>query len=202
MAVLGSFFLAVLSAAATPSPAISQESLKDREIDHLIRDLGSEDVAVRERADRELRKLGKTAQKALEVAAASDDAEVKRRAKAILEWLKVLKVDDQGRVLVERDDKGWNVEYTHDQSGYVIKKEWFNPEDRKESSIRCYVLEAETGRLVQEMDTAGRRKLITYAPDGKVLTTDVAEGFEEEADQIRKMSPPRKPPSNTPPAEK
>src|SRR5262245_40308561 len=52
----------------------------------LVRDLGSPAFAVREKASRELWKLGPDAKAALEAAASgSDDAEVRQRAAAILE---------------------------------------------------------------------------------------------------------------------
>ena len=53
--------------------------------DELARDLGSPVYSVRERASKELWKLGAAARPALEAAAKSGDAEVSRRAADILE---------------------------------------------------------------------------------------------------------------------
>lgn len=57
----------------------------DERIDRLIRDLGSDDFETREKATAELKKIGKPAVPALRKAAESDDAEVKLRAKKLLE---------------------------------------------------------------------------------------------------------------------
>jgi hypothetical protein len=53
-------------------------------IDELIRKLGSEDFAEREKATEELRRIGKPAEEALRKAAESDDPEVRTRAQALL----------------------------------------------------------------------------------------------------------------------
>ncbi len=174
------------------APVPSEQSER---IDSLIRTLGSDDVAAREKSDRELRQLGKAAQNALERAAASEDPEVSRRAKAILDWLKVLRVDSQGRVLVERDDKGWNVEYTRDESGNVIKKTWVNPFDPRDILARTYIYNLATGRMTEERDAVGRSKVFQHGPDAKVTSTQTAEGFVEEPAQVLRMLPPKKPAS-------
>jgi YD repeat-containing protein len=181
---------------AAPASGDGEQS---KRVDTLVRDLGSEEAATREKADRELRKIGRPAENALGRAAESQDAEVSRRAKAILDWLRVHKLDDQGRVLVERDPKGWNVEYSRDQRGNVLKKTWVNPLDQKAEYVRCYVYETRDHRLIQEMDAAGRRKAISYRPNGEVGETHVEEGFLEEVDQVAKMPAPKKP---SPPTEK
>jgi hypothetical protein len=64
-----------------------QDEETTKKIDALIRDLGAEDFETREKASAELRKIGKPAVPALRKAAESEDAEVKMRAKAILEEL-------------------------------------------------------------------------------------------------------------------
>lgn len=56
-------------------------------IEQLIRELGSEEFAVRERASEELRKIGKPAEEALRKAAESGDPEVRTRARSILDDL-------------------------------------------------------------------------------------------------------------------
>ena len=182
--------IAFLVTAGQPPLATSQDDSQAKRAQELVLELGSDDIAVREKAARELRKIGKPAVTALTKAQESSDPEVKRRAKEILDGLRVLKLDDQGRVLVERDDKGWNVEYTRDEFGYVIKKCWVNPDNRKEILVRTYMVESDTGRLVQETDAVGRRKLIHYRGDGTVAKTQLTDGFVEEADQVDKMLPP------------
>lgn len=64
--------------------ALSQDAAK---IEDWIKQLGSEEYAVREKASEELRKTGKPAEEALRKAAESDDPEIRTRAKAILEDL-------------------------------------------------------------------------------------------------------------------
>src|SRR5258707_1224931 len=93
------FYAAVAFGQATSRNGDAQA----KNAEEFVQNLGSDDPAVRERADRELRKLGKAAEEALQRAAESSDPEVKKRAQSILDWLRVLKVDDQGRVLVKRD---------------------------------------------------------------------------------------------------
>jgi hypothetical protein len=56
-------------------------------IEDLIKQLGSEEFAAREKASEELRKIGKPAEEALKKAAGSEDPEVRARAKSILEDL-------------------------------------------------------------------------------------------------------------------
>jgi YD repeat-containing protein len=160
------------------------------DIEALVHDLGSDDPAIRDQADHKLRKIGKGAEGALRRAAESSDVEVMRRARAILDWLRVLKLDERGRVIVERDPKGWNVEYSRDEAGNVIKKAWVNPNDAKPEYVRLYLFESPANRLVQEADAAGRRKEISYGPGGVVKSTCVEEGFVEESDLIAKMPPP------------
>ena len=59
-----------------------------KNIDRLIRQLGAEEFAVREKATEELRKIGKPAEEALrKTADKSDDPEVRERARTILEGL-------------------------------------------------------------------------------------------------------------------
>lgn len=54
----------------------------------LVRQLGDEDFSVREKASKELVRLGAVAARALEEASRSDDAEVRRRARSCLKQLK------------------------------------------------------------------------------------------------------------------
>jgi hypothetical protein len=56
-------------------------------IDELVRKLGAEDFAEREKAGEELRRLGKPAEEALRKAAESEDPEVRRRARGLLDEL-------------------------------------------------------------------------------------------------------------------
>ncbi len=73
-------FVAVASAADPPKPT---EAKPDP--DKLVRDLGSAVFAERDKASRELWKLGRVARPAIERAANSDDPEVAKRAADILE---------------------------------------------------------------------------------------------------------------------
>jgi tetratricopeptide (TPR) repeat protein len=78
--VAGFMFLAIghaVLAAQPPNPA-------EFNVEQLIRDLGNNNYAVRERADAALRKLGAAAIAVLEKALETDDAEVRMRLKAIL----------------------------------------------------------------------------------------------------------------------
>jgi hypothetical protein len=65
--------------------APQQEEELSRKIQKLVQDLGSEDFETREKAATELKKIGKAAADALKKAAESDDAEIRLRAKRILE---------------------------------------------------------------------------------------------------------------------
>jgi hypothetical protein len=67
--------------------AAAQDGDADRKIEALIRQLGAEEYAAREKATEELRKIGKPAEEALRRAAESDDAEVQSRARALLKDL-------------------------------------------------------------------------------------------------------------------
>ncbi len=58
-----------------------------QEADDLVRKLGSEDYAEREKATEELRRKGKDAEEALRKGQASEDPEVRSRSKALLEEL-------------------------------------------------------------------------------------------------------------------
>jgi len=58
-----------------------------KKIDELIRQLGSEEFAVREKATEELKKIGKPAEEALKKALAADDPEVRERVRAVLDAL-------------------------------------------------------------------------------------------------------------------
>jgi YD repeat-containing protein len=178
--------------AGTAPGVVPQDAEPGEKVAQLIRELASDDVSVREKASDALLKLGKAAEPALRKAAESSDPEVKTRAQTILDKLKVLKLDDQGRVLVERDAKGWNVEYTRDDLGNVIKKAWVNPHDGRATYVRSYTYEVATGRVVEETDAAGRRKRLQYGDDGKIAFAQVPEGFLEEADQVAAMPPPSK----------
>lgn len=68
---------------------LSAASLQDdtaRKIDDLIRQLGSDEFSVREKASEELKKIGKPAEEALRKAAeTTDDPEVRERARGVLE---------------------------------------------------------------------------------------------------------------------
>jgi hypothetical protein len=187
--------LALSAPQAAPAPPDGEQAKK---VEALVRDLGSDDAATRDKADRKLRKIGKPAEDALRRASESADPEVKSRARAILEWLKVLKLDEQGRVQVERDDKGWHVEYSRDPERFVIKKSWVNPFDGRAEYVRSYVYEARDRRLVIETDAGGCYKRTNYAPSGAVTATQVDEGFVEERDQVAKMPSPKKPELDAP----
>lgn len=56
-----------------------------RKIDELVRQLGAEEFAVREKATEELKRIGKPAEEALRKALAGDDPEVRERARAVLD---------------------------------------------------------------------------------------------------------------------
>ncbi len=101
---------------------------------------------------------------------------------------KILKRDDQGRVLVEIDVRGWEVQYTRDEAGRVIRKDWIHPRERNNTWVRCWTYEAETGRVIEEIDIVGHKKSLRYGEDGKVAEILVPEGFIEEAQQHRLMS--------------
>jgi hypothetical protein len=65
--------------------AVAQDDPAGR-LDELVRQLGADDFAVREKASEELRKIGKPAEEALRQAAESNkDPEVRERARALLE---------------------------------------------------------------------------------------------------------------------
>jgi YD repeat-containing protein len=174
------------------SQHLTQEDEPSKRIEELIWQLGSDDVSIREKASQALLKIGKPAEIALRKAAESQDPEVKSRAKTILEKNKVLRVDEQGRVLAERDDKGWNVEYTRDDRGNAIKKAWVNPHDGKVTYVRLYTYEVATGRIVEEVDPGGRKRLSQYDRNGNVEKMLGPEGFLEEADQVAAMPSPSK----------
>lgn len=181
------------------APAVSQADDQAKRIAELVGQLGSEEVAVREKASGELLKIGKPAVEALRKATESQDVEVKARARILLDKIKVLKVDDQGRVLVERTDGGWNLEYRRDEFGNVIQKTWVNPHDPKETLVRLFSYEIKSGRLVEEVDHAGRKKRIHYGEDGKIERTLVEDGFTTEAEQVSRMLPPSKKEPGSPP---
>ncbi|HYF01522.1 MAG TPA: PDZ domain-containing protein [Planctomycetota bacterium] len=102
-------------------------------IEQLVKELGSETYAAREKADQELRKLGADAVPALKQAAADPDPERARRARAILEQLEKkpsrpapkveatsrslkLSIGPDGKVeavVVEKDAAGKSVEKTY-----------------------------------------------------------------------------------------
>lgn len=74
-------------------------------LDSLIRDLGSDDVEVRERASAELRRRGPESRSALERARRSADAEIAARAREILESRVSLELDlDFEPVLTSLDE--------------------------------------------------------------------------------------------------
>ena len=75
-----------LIAALLLSAATVQDDPAKR-IDELIRQLGSDEFAVREKATEELRKIGKPAEEALRKALAADDPEVRERVRAVLDAL-------------------------------------------------------------------------------------------------------------------
>jgi RNA polymerase sigma factor (sigma-70 family) len=76
-----------LPAEALPkAPPTSPE--RQKQIEKLITDLGSDDFDKREAAQKELEKFGEEAMAALEKAAAGDDAETKKRAQTLLEPLR------------------------------------------------------------------------------------------------------------------
>ncbi len=101
---------------------------------------------------------------------------------------KILKRDGQGRVLVEIDVRGWEVQYTRDEAGRVVRKDWVHPRDRNTTWTRCWTYEAGTGRPIEEFDIVGNKKCLCYGMDGKLAETVAPEGFIEEAQQHRLMS--------------
>jgi tetratricopeptide (TPR) repeat protein len=68
------------TSSAAPVPVITQE-----QIDRWVRELGDENFEVREKASEELWKVGERAEKAVEKALTSTDAEVRRRAQELLD---------------------------------------------------------------------------------------------------------------------
>src|SRR5689334_24669956 len=71
----------LLAVAAAPAAELDK---KAREIDRYVKQLGDPEFKVREEADRQLRALGEPALDALAKAARSADAEVAKRAGAIV----------------------------------------------------------------------------------------------------------------------
>lgn len=69
------------------APAAAQDEGAAARIEALVRQLGAEEYAVREKATEELRRIGKPAEEALRKAAESDDAEVQSRARSLLREL-------------------------------------------------------------------------------------------------------------------
>jgi YD repeat-containing protein len=116
--------------------ASSQEEDQARRIETLIRQVGSDDVAEREKATEELRKIGKPAVSALQKAAESKDPEVAVRARALVAELAVLKRDEKGRVIVQLERDGWEVHQRWDEFGNLIEKRWEHPNDRKNHWVR------------------------------------------------------------------
>jgi YD repeat-containing protein len=167
-----------------------QEALEAK-VAKLVGELGADEVAVREKAAGELQRIGKPALAALGKALESKDPEIRVRAAMLIGKIRTLNVDAQGRTLVERDDKGWNVEYTRDEAGNVTKKAWVNPEDRSDQAVRLYSYNPKH-RLTQEVDPAGRMKEILLGEDGEAAQTHRGQGFLEEGDQVRRMAPPRR----------
>jgi hypothetical protein len=74
---------------AHPGHLGAQDTRDELRVARLVTDLGSDQYAVRETADEELAKLGPIARKQLLEAAGSDDAEVRLRAKDLLEQIAV-----------------------------------------------------------------------------------------------------------------
>lgn len=56
-----------------------------KKVDQLIKQLGSDEFSVREKATEELKKIGKPAEEALKLALKSDDPEVRERARGVLD---------------------------------------------------------------------------------------------------------------------
>jgi hypothetical protein len=67
--------------------ASAQDGDAARTIEALVRQLGADDYAAREKATQELRNIGRPAEEALRKAAQSDDAEIQSRARALLRAL-------------------------------------------------------------------------------------------------------------------
>jgi hypothetical protein len=84
----------MLTALVLAAVALAQDPAR---IDELVKKLGSEDFAEREKAAAELRGIGKPAEEALRKAAESEDPEVKRRARGLLDELAGRKPEDPGR---------------------------------------------------------------------------------------------------------
>lgn len=81
---------------AAPVPEVTQE-----QIDRWVRELGDENFEVREKASEELWKVGERAEKAVEKALASKDAEVRRRAQELLDKFQWGIYPDTPKELVE-----------------------------------------------------------------------------------------------------
>jgi YD repeat-containing protein len=101
---------------------------------------------------------------------------------------RIVKRDERGRTLVEIDVRGWQVEYSRDEAGRVIRKTWTHPRDRNNTWTRCWTYEAGTGRPIEEFDIVGNKKSLRYGEDGKVAESLAPDGFIEEAQQHRLMS--------------
>ncbi len=73
------------------------------EIDGLVKDLGADDAAARNRATEQLTRLGRVAETELSVAAKSQDPEVKNRATSLLQEIQNAS-DDEAASLPEEDE--------------------------------------------------------------------------------------------------
>jgi hypothetical protein len=86
-------------AAPSKDPALSERSESKGRIDALVKDLGADTSDVRDRATKELEKIGPATVPALKEAAKSDDPEVAWRARTILDHI------EGGKGALSKDDR-------------------------------------------------------------------------------------------------
>jgi hypothetical protein len=99
-----------------PATSVGHEDEPKKKTAELIRELGSEDPAARERATRELTRTGKSAEEALQQALeTSTDPEIRFRARAILNAITMTAEDKDARSTIER-----GVRNTRSQKGYAF----------------------------------------------------------------------------------
>lgn len=90
--------LVAATATSAQEKTESPETNAELRVARLIRDLGADSFAIRNRADAELSKLGPEARRQIEVATRSDDPEVRLRAKDLLAQIKVYELWSASKV--------------------------------------------------------------------------------------------------------
>ncbi len=124
---------------------VTQDRQEDR-IRDLVRDLGSQEYKIREKADKELLKLGKAAIPALKEAAEDKDAERAMRARSLLKRIEVARKAEESR----RRADGVRVVVKDTDRGITFRRE---PDGRMELTV-------------PEKDSkSGKRKYRTYKAD-------------------------------------